>query len=261
MTAAACSVVAGVEGCKAPLDGFLARNPFDDPLTLGFFYREKMRAIHRVTPEAPLLDILEVGGGTGGLTALLYPWSRVINVDFDPQFGTAATNLQPRVRFVCGDATAVPFEDDSFDAVTMFDVLEHIPDDAKAACEALRVLRPGGYLMASSPNETWRFPYYSFLRRFCPTEEAMFAEWGHVRRGYATEEVESLFGLRCQTSATFISPVTVLCHDIAFSRLPARAKRVLCAALAPVTWLGYAVHRAGSRGTETAWRWQKTGVP
>ena len=39
---------------------FLARNPFPRPWTLGFFYREKMRAIHQVVPDESLPDVLEV---------------------------------------------------------------------------------------------------------------------------------------------------------------------------------------------------------
>src|SRR5688572_23393019 len=56
---------------KCPRSTFLAHNPFPSPLTLGFFYREKMRAIHRVAPDAPFEEILEVGGGRSGLTHLL----------------------------------------------------------------------------------------------------------------------------------------------------------------------------------------------
>ncbi|MFT5440982.1 MAG: SAM-dependent methyltransferase [Myxococcota bacterium] len=47
-------------------------------------------------------------------------------------------------RFTNGDATRLPFEDNSFDVVYSSGVLHHIPD-MKAACrEAVRVLRPGG---------------------------------------------------------------------------------------------------------------------
>ena len=45
---------------------------------------------------------------------------------------------------MCADAAALPFADSSFDAVTLFDLLEHVPDDRAAASEAWRVLRPGG---------------------------------------------------------------------------------------------------------------------
>jgi len=175
----------------------------------------------------------------------------------DPSFAEVACNRQDGVRFVCGDATNLDFPDRSFDAVTMFDVIEHIPDDRRALAEAFRVLRPGGYLLLSTPNENWRFPYYGVMKPMCPSEEEKFAEWGHVRRGYSRAQLEALTGQRCQRSATFISPLTVLCHDVAFSNAPARVRRALCLALSPVTWAGYAVHRPDSRGTETAYAWRK----
>jgi GT2 family glycosyltransferase/ubiquinone/menaquinone biosynthesis C-methylase UbiE len=242
---------------KRSLSTFLSRNPFESPLTLGFFYREKMRAIHRIAPDLPFREVLEVGGGRSGLTLLLYPTVRVTNLDVDRSFADAPCNLQERVRFVCGDATRLEFESRSFDAVTMFDVLEHIPDHESAISEALRVLRPGGYLLISAPNEHWRFPYYRFMRKWCPSEEEMFAEWGHVRRGYSLEQLDKLIASPCERSATFISPLTVLCHDVAFSRIPARLRRAICLALSPVTWIGYAMHTSGSAGTETASAWRK----
>ena len=244
---------------KRPLRSFLASNPFEDPYLTGFFYREKMRAIHRVAPDEPFEQILEVGGGRSGLTALLYPHAQVTNVDADRSHADSPVNRQPRVRFVEGDATALEFEDESFDAVTMFDVLEHVPDDGTAAAEALRVLRPGGTLIVSSPNERWRFPFYRVLRRFCASEEEMFAQWGHVRRGYSTAAMRELVGLEPEGAATFINPGTVIAHDIAFSRLPRRLRRLALAALAPLTWLAYAIHRPDTPGTETTWRWRKPG--
>ena len=48
-------------------------------------------------------------------------------------------------------AEQLPFEDGTFDAVTMLDVLEHIADDGAALAEAARVVRPGGALMVAVP--------------------------------------------------------------------------------------------------------------
>jgi len=242
---------------KTSLSQFLAKNPFSYPLTLGFFYREKMRAIHHIAPDRPFQDILEVGGGESGLTALLYPNARVTNLDSNPEYNQALCNQQERVRFVSGDATALSFTSYSFDAVTMFDLLEHIPDHKKAVSEGLRVLRPGGFLLVSSPNENWRFPYYSFMKYICPSEAEMFAEWGHVRRGYSLNELNDLIRLPCKSYATFITPVTVLCHDISFSHLSPRLRRGICAMLSPITWLGYVLHKPAGTGTETASAWQK----
>src|SRR3990170_2700541 len=83
---------------KTSLSQFLAKNPFSYPLTLGFFYREKMRAIHHIAPNRPLQNILEVGGGESGLTALLYPKARITNLDLNPLYTYAPCNQQKRVR-------------------------------------------------------------------------------------------------------------------------------------------------------------------
>ncbi len=242
---------------KMPLGSFLARNPFPAPLTIGFYFREKMRAIHRAAPDVAMERVLELGGGQSGLTALLYPRATVVNLDLDARYAAHPCNQQSRVRFLCADATRIPFADDSFDAVTMFDVIEHIPDDAGAMAEVFRVLRPGGVVLISTPNERWRFPYYAVMKPLCPSEEQMFAEWGHVRRGYSTSQLERLIGLPCEARSTFISPITVLCHDVAFSRLPYLVRRALCAALSPITWLGYALHSSNGPGTENVMRWRK----
>lgn len=242
---------------RTPLPQFLARNPFPHPLTLGFFYREKMRAIHQIAPDRSLQNILEVGGGQGGLTALLYPKAQITNLDFNPEYQQAACNQQPNIRFVCGDATDLPFEDAAFDAVTMFDVLEHIPDDRKAIAEALRVLKPNGFLLISTPNEHWKFPYYHSMKSICPDEADVMAEWGHVRRGYTLSQLQELISLPNLARATFINPITVICHDVGFSNLPKFVRLGVCTLLSPLTWLSYFLHRPTSLGTETASLWQK----
>lgn len=139
----------------------------------------------------------------------------------------------------------------------MFDVLEHIPDDQKAVLEALRVLKPGGFLLISSPNENWKFPYYDFLQPICPKDTDVMAEWGHVRRGYTLNELKQLIQLPCQTYATFINPITVLCHDISFSKLSPRKRELICLLLSPLTGSSYALHHPTGAGTETASTWQK----
>lgn len=51
------------------------------------------------------------------------------------------------VKFVLGEALALPFADSRFDAVTATQVYEYVPDVSAALAEAGRVLRPGGRLL------------------------------------------------------------------------------------------------------------------
>jgi SAM-dependent methyltransferase len=244
---------------KTPLSAFLAHNPFPNGWTDGLFYREKMRAIHRIAPatigvEGPCARILEVGGGRSGLARLLYPDAEVVTLDLDFALrdgGPAAST------FVCGDARRLPFPDDAFDAVTLFDVLEHIEDDNIAAREALRVTRPNGVVLVSTPNADWHYPFYRFMKPLCPPETELMASWGHVRRGYSAAELAALFGASPERSATFINPVTSFYHDLAFSRLPRRVRKPLYAVAAPVVSIGYLAHRPGMTGSETAFAWRR----
>lgn len=243
---------------KAPLAHFLARNPFPNGLTDGLFYREKMRAIHRIAPDrlaegavAPL--VLDLGGGQSGLASLLYPDAEVVTLDRDASLSGRGP---PGVRsaFVCADACRLPFADGTFDAVGMFDVLEHVQEDAVAAAEALRVTRPGGWLLVSTPRADWRYPYYAALRPLCPPEAELMAEWGHVRRGYTAKGLLELFGGPPARQASFINPLTAIYHDLSFSRLTGRRRRLAYVAAAPAAVLGYAFG-AEARGMEVAAAW------
>jgi GT2 family glycosyltransferase/SAM-dependent methyltransferase len=248
---------------KAPLPEFLATNPFAHPRTLGLFYGEKMRAIHTVSPDHGADLVVEVGGGQSGLAAALYPAADVLTVDLDASFGSRsdlygapALDGAPDRRFVAGDATRLPVADDVADVVTLFDVLEHITDDVTAVREALRILRPGGHLLVSTPAETWKFPFYRVYHGCTPTDRQMMDVWGHVRRGYRVAELDRLVGRAHDTMATFITPVTVVAHDLAFSSLPQRVKRAVGLALAPVVWPASRLHRPTGVGTEIAVCWR-----
>jgi SAM-dependent methyltransferase len=78
---------------------------------------------------------------------------------------------------VNGDATALPFADNSFERIIASEILEHVPDDAAALAELARVLKPGGTLAVTVPS--W------LAERVCwaLTEEyhAPFVSGGHVR--------------------------------------------------------------------------------
>lgn len=246
---------------KAPLSDFLARNPFPNGFTDGLFYREKMRAIHRIAPDviAPpgrAARVLDIGGGRSGLAAILYPRAEVVTVDIDPALAAQAPG-GPNAHAVCGDACRLPFADGGFDAVTLFDVLEHVERDEQAAAEAVRVAAPGGAILLSTPTARWRYPYYAMMKPVCPHESELMAEWGHVRRGYEEPELWRLFGGRPRRREPFINPLTAFAHDVAFSRLGRRKRKALYALAAPITVFGYLLHGPALGGAEIALAWRR----
>ena len=57
----------------------------------------------------------------------------------------------PKVTTHCEDAASLGFPDNTFDAVIQGELWEHVPDVERVISEGLRVLRPGGYLIATTP--------------------------------------------------------------------------------------------------------------
>ncbi|MBQ7669148.1 MAG: class I SAM-dependent methyltransferase [Clostridia bacterium] len=98
------------------------------------------------------LKILEIGCGPGALSETLrrhYPTSEIVGVDRDSNFIAFAKENVQGVTFVEGDATAIPFPDDTFDVTISHTVQEHIEPSAFWG-EQYRVLKPGGVCLALS---------------------------------------------------------------------------------------------------------------
>jgi SAM-dependent methyltransferase len=93
---------------------------------------------------------LDLCCGQGNVTAgLLSAGSQVTGLDFSPAMLEMARAAVPNAQFVEGDAMALNFADQSFDAVTIGFGMPHVPDPPKVVAEARRVLRPGGRLAFS----------------------------------------------------------------------------------------------------------------
>lgn len=102
---------------------------------------------------------LDVGCGNGAFTEMLAERCSPVSVQgIDPseeQLAFARTRPTARIaKFRQGDAMALPFPDDSFDAAVMPLVIFFVPDPAKGVAEMARVVRPGGFVMAYS----WDMP-------------------------------------------------------------------------------------------------------
>jgi SAM-dependent methyltransferase len=96
--------------------------------------------------ERPVVDVLDLGAGTGVLTTgLVASGLSVTAVEPDPEMIAELRRRLPGVRAAVGMAEAVPLADDSVDAVLVATAF-HWFDTERALPEIARVLRPGGVL-------------------------------------------------------------------------------------------------------------------
>lgn len=63
----------------------------------------------------------------------------------------------PDISLVQANLYHLPFPDNTFHAVIMSEILEHVDDDARALREAYRVLKPGGVVVMTVPNANYPF--------------------------------------------------------------------------------------------------------
>jgi ubiquinone/menaquinone biosynthesis C-methylase UbiE len=107
-------------------------------------------------------SVLDIGCGIGHwgqIVASVAPSTcQFIGLDREAESVSKATaraselGLGQRFRYQVGDVLEIPFKDASFDMVTCQTVLIHVGDVKKALTEMLRVLKPGGLLLAVEPN-------------------------------------------------------------------------------------------------------------
>ncbi len=98
------------------------------------------------------------------------------------------------------DVQRIPFADNSFDVVICNHVLEHVPDDRKAMCEILRILKPGGFAILQVPVDITLETTYENPAIVTPKErELHFRQKDHFRlygRDYLQRLKECGFVLR-----------------------------------------------------------------
>jgi 2-polyprenyl-3-methyl-5-hydroxy-6-metoxy-1,4-benzoquinol methylase len=96
--------------------------------------------------------ILDLGCGTGWLTAILGRFGPTTGIDLSPVAIQAAQNRYPDVQFIATDLFNLQMENETFDIVVSQEVIEHVEDQAAYVNLAARLLKPAGCLLLTTPN-------------------------------------------------------------------------------------------------------------
>ncbi len=135
--------------------------------------------------------VLEVGSGEGYGIEILAPLAtKYMAIDkFQTQLPVSAQKFK-QVSFRQVSVPPLPFEDNSFDAVVSFQVIEHIEEDEALVKEIHRVLKPGGVLVLTTPNRTMsltRNPWH--VREYTPDELKAL-----LNRYFAKTDMQGVYG-------------------------------------------------------------------
>ena len=121
--------------------------------------------LRRIGQEAP--RILDLGCGTGWLTAILAQFGPTTGVDLSPLAIAQAKQRYSDVEFLAGDFFEVPLPRGAFDVVVTSQVIEHLEDQRRFVDLVADLLRPGGHLLMVTDND-WN------LARWDPEALAQF---------------------------------------------------------------------------------------
>jgi demethylmenaquinone methyltransferase/2-methoxy-6-polyprenyl-1,4-benzoquinol methylase len=144
----------------------------NDVLSMGQTRRWRRLVVDAVGAQ-PGQRVLDLAAGTGTSSE---PYADagidVVACDFSLGMLKVGKRRRPDIDFVAGDATNLPFEDNSFDASTISFGLRNVNEPKKALAEMLRVTKPGGRLVIaefSSPTVPgFRTVYTEYLMRALP---------------------------------------------------------------------------------------------
>jgi len=97
--------------------------------------------------------VLDLGCGTGyGSYLCFQAQNEVYSLDISEKAINYAQQYYPGPHYFIGSAGKLPFEDEFFDAIIAYEIIEHVENPDEVIKEIYRVLKTGGLLFISSPN-------------------------------------------------------------------------------------------------------------
>jgi len=157
----------------AMFDGVAARyDLMNTVMTAGLDRSWRAATVRAVDPQ-PGQRILDLAAGTG-VSSVPYAAAGASVVPCDLSLGMLQQGRRqhPELGFTAGDALALPFADDTFDAVTISFGLRNVDDTVGALAELRRVTRPRGRIVicefSTPPSAVMREPYHRVVLPLLP---------------------------------------------------------------------------------------------
>jgi len=125
------------------------------------------KALNLITSTKGSSLILDIGCDGGMFTQMLTQHGEVIGLDISQSFIENARRRYRTPHFLICDAQNLPLRESIFNIVTCLELLEHVPNPERVIKEVSRVLRSGGELILSVPNEEnflWRIIWFIWER-------------------------------------------------------------------------------------------------
>ena len=159
---------------------------------------------------------LEVGCGTGAITRGIAPLLDDLTVSDISEALSRTTSEKYGCKWTAEDATQLSFEDCTFDLVVSSECIEHTPNPKKCISEMLRVLKPEGILILTTPNRLWwpvvRLSQILKIRRFQGNE--YFLSPRQVSAEVAGHDGEIIFKTGCHLFPWHFTPLQPLLKRI-----------------------------------------------
>ena len=102
------------------------------------------------------LAVADVGCGVGGFLAPLSRFGLVLGIELDEP-AVCFAHEHGRTSMIVGRCDDLPLPDGSLDLITLWDVIEHTPDDLAVLSAVRQALRPGGHVAVSVPAYQFLF--------------------------------------------------------------------------------------------------------
>ena len=143
-------------------------------ISFGIDLKWRKRMVKLLKAKAPK-TILDIATGTGDLAIAMTQTGaeKIIGLDISPgmlEVGKekiSEKNLQNTIEMVVGDSEDLPFEDNTFDAITVGFGVRNFENLEKGLAEIHRVLKPNGTFMVLETSVPTKFPFKQGYRLYC----------------------------------------------------------------------------------------------